>query len=88
MTQYAFGVGALIALRTDTATATPAQFGTLQEVQLDMSFTVKELTGQFQAPAALARGGLKITGKAKAARVSRRTSTTSSSARRSPPATR
>ncbi len=70
MTQYAFGVGALIALRTDTATATPAQFGTLQEVQLDLSFTVKELTGQFQAPAALARGGLKITGKAKAARVS------------------
>jgi len=70
MTQYAFGVGALIALRTDTATASPAQFGTLQEVQLDMSFTVKELTGQFQAPAALARGGLKITGKAKAARVS------------------
>jgi hypothetical protein len=70
MTQYAFGVGALIALRTDTATATPAQFGTLQEVQLDMSFTVKELTGQFQAPAALARGGLKITGKAKAARIS------------------
>ena len=70
MTQYAFGVGALIALRTDTATATPAQFGTLQEVQLDLSFTIKELTGQFQAPAALARGGMKITGKAKAARIS------------------
>jgi hypothetical protein len=70
MTQYAFGVGALIALRTDTAIATPAQFGTLQEVQLDLSFTIKELTGQFQAPAALARGGLKITGKAKAARIS------------------
>jgi hypothetical protein len=69
MTQYAFGVGALIALRTDTASATPAQFGTLQEVQLDMSFTIKELTGQFQAPAALARSGLKITGKAKAARI-------------------
>jgi hypothetical protein len=62
MTQYAFGVGALIALRTDTAIATLAQFGTLQEVQLDLSFTIKELTGQFQAPAALARGGLKITG--------------------------
>ena len=70
MTQYAFGVGALIALRTDTPVATPAQFGTLQEVQLDLSFTIKELTGQFQAPAALARGGLKITGKAKAARIS------------------
>ena len=60
----------MIALRTDTAIATPAQFGTLQEVQLDLSFTVKELTGQFQAPAALARGGMKITGKAKAARIS------------------
>jgi hypothetical protein len=69
MTQYAFGVGALVALRTDIATPTPAQFGTLQEVQLDISFTVKELTGQFQAPAALARGALKITGKAKAARI-------------------
>jgi hypothetical protein len=69
MTQYAFGIGALVALRTDTAIATPAQFGTLQDVQLDMSFTIKELTGQFQAAAALARGALKITGKAKAARI-------------------
>jgi hypothetical protein len=69
MTQYAFGVGALIALRTDIANPAPAQFGTLQEVQLDISFTVKELMGQFQAPAALARGALKITGKAKAARI-------------------
>ena len=69
MTQYAFGLGALIGLRTDITNAAPAQFGTLQEVQLDMSFTIKELTGQYQAPAALARGGLKITGKAKAARI-------------------
>jgi hypothetical protein len=69
MTQYAFGIGALIAERTDVANAPPAQFGTLQEVQLDLSFTIKELVGQFQAPAALARGGLKITGKAKAARI-------------------
>jgi hypothetical protein len=69
MTQYAFGVGALIGLRTDAVNATPAQFGTLQQVQLDMSFTIKELMGQFQAPAALARGALKITGKAKAARI-------------------
>jgi hypothetical protein len=69
MTQYSFGIGALIALRTDIALAQPAQFGTLQEVQLDLSYTIKELTGQFQAPAALARGGLKITGKAKAARI-------------------
>lgn len=69
MTQYAFGLGALIGLRTDITDAAPAQFGTLQEVQLDMSFAIKELTGQYQAPAALARGGLKITGKAKAARI-------------------
>lgn len=69
MTQYSFGIGALIALRTDSAVPAPAQFGTLQEVQLDLSYTVKELMGQFQAPAALARGALKITGKAKAARI-------------------
>jgi len=69
MTQYSFGIGALIALRTDTTLAAPAQFGTLQEVQLDISYAIKELTGQFQAPAALARGALKITGKAKAARI-------------------
>jgi hypothetical protein len=69
MTQYAFGVGALVALRTDVANAPPAQFGTLQEVQLDLSYGVKELTGQFQAPAAIARGPLKITGKAKAAQI-------------------
>jgi hypothetical protein len=69
MTQYAFGVGALVALRTDVANAPPASFGTLQEVQLDISYTIKELTGQFQAPVALARGPLKITGKAKSARI-------------------
>jgi hypothetical protein len=69
MTQYAFGVGALIALRTDIQSATPAQFGTLQDLQIDLSFTVKELMGQFQAPAALARSAMKITGKAKAARI-------------------
>jgi hypothetical protein len=69
MTQYSFGIGALVALRTDVANAPPAQFGTLQEVQLDLSYSVKELSGQFQAPVALARGPLKITGKAKAARI-------------------
>ena len=70
MTQYAFGIGALVALRTDIANPTPAQFGTLQEASVDLSFTIKELTGQYQAPAALARAGLKITGKAKAAKIS------------------
>lgn len=69
MTQYAFGIGALIALRSDISGAAPAQFGTLQEVQLDISFTMKELLGQYQAPAALARGPLKLVGKAKAARI-------------------
>jgi hypothetical protein len=69
MTQYAFGIGALIARRTDITNPTPSQFGTLSEASLDLSFSIKELTGQFQAPAALARSGLKITGKAKAARL-------------------
>ena len=69
MAEYAFGIGGLIARRTDVTAPTPVQFGVLQEVSLDLSFTIKELTGQYQAPAALARGGLKITGKAKAARI-------------------
>lgn len=67
MTQYSFGIGACIAKRTDLAVLNSYEFGTLQEVSVDISFTIKELMGQFQAPAALARGGMKITGKSKAA---------------------
>jgi hypothetical protein len=69
MTEYAFGSGTLVGVRTDIANATPAIFGVLQEIQVDFDFTTKDLTGQYQAPVAIARSNLKITGKAKLARI-------------------
>lgn len=70
--QYGFGIGGLYAVRTDIANPTPVRFGTVQDVTVDMSFTVKELVGQYQAPVAVARAGLKITGKAKIAKMNAR----------------
>jgi hypothetical protein len=69
MTEYAFGSGTLIGVRTDITNATPSIFGVLQEIQVDFDFTTKDLTGQYQAPVAIARSNLKITGKAKLARI-------------------
>ncbi len=70
--QYNFGAGTLFLVRTDIAVPTPVRIGTLQNVTIDMSFTVKELYGQYQAPVAVARGQQKITGKAKIANFSAR----------------
>lgn len=70
MTQYAFAAGYLFGLRTDLANATPVRFGALQDVQLDISYTLKELYGQSSFPLALARGQGKIQGKAKFAQLS------------------
>jgi hypothetical protein len=67
---FAFGSGVLIGTRTDIANATPINFGLVQEVTIDETATIKELYGQFQRPVAIARGGIKTTGKAKVARVS------------------
>jgi hypothetical protein len=67
---FSFGSGVLIGTRTDIANATPINFGLVQEVQLDLQFTSKELYGQYQFPVAIARGQGKATGKAKMARVS------------------
>src|SRR3954447_23525513 len=69
MTAYAFGSGTLIGVRTDLANQTPAVFGVVQDVQIDFSFSLKELVGQYQAPVAIGRGAMKITGKAKLARI-------------------
>jgi len=63
---YSFGAGVLFGTNT-AANSTPQNFGTLQECSLDFSFTVKELTGSYQFPVAVARGVGKIAGKAKAA---------------------
>lgn len=48
---------------------TPIKFGTLQSVDLDISYEIKELYGQKNFPEAIARGKGKITGKAKFGRI-------------------
>jgi hypothetical protein len=67
---FSFGSGVLLGTRTDVANATPVNFGLVQEVQLDLQFTAKELYGQYQFPVAIARGQGKASGKAKMAQVS------------------
>src|ERR1700744_4204547 len=67
---FSFGSGVLLGPRPDVANATPVNFGLVQEVQLDLQFTAKELYGQFQFPVAIARGQGKATGKAKMAQIS------------------
>ena len=67
-TSVAFGSGVLIATPS-SANATPVQFGALQDVSLDFSFSSKQLFGQYQFPIAFARGEGKIAGKAKFANI-------------------
>jgi hypothetical protein len=66
MGQFVFGSGSVLAIPASSS-ATPTQFGTLQDVSIDFAFTNKELTGQYQFPVAVGRGPAKVTGKAKAA---------------------
>jgi hypothetical protein len=72
MPVYQFGSGVLFATPIAgnlAANATPMQFGTLQDVSLDISFDTKELYGLYQFPDLIARGKGKITGKAKFAKI-------------------
>src|ERR1700732_2320954 len=69
---YSFGSGVLLGTRTDIANATPVNFGLVQDVTIDETATIKELTGQFQRPVAIARGTIKTHGQAKVARISGR----------------
>lgn len=69
MTAYAFGTGTLIAKRTDTANTPPFLFGVLQDVTLDFDQKLESLVGQSKVAVALGDGELKITGKAKFARM-------------------
>jgi hypothetical protein len=73
MAQLSFGSGNVFAVPVSGLTdMTPVQFGTLQDVSLDFSFTMKDLMGQYQFPVATARSAGKITGKAKYANFSAR----------------
>src|SRR6185437_3547873 len=67
---FEFGSGVLLGVRTDIANATLVNFGLIQECQLDLSFTTKELYGQYQFPVAIGRGQGKLTGNAKMAQIS------------------
>lgn len=58
--EFGFGAGALWATRTDIATATPRNFGTLQDVQVAFEGDIKPLYGSFSYAIALARGKTKI----------------------------
>lgn len=74
MTNFAvnFSSGTLVAVRTDATLApypTPVKFGVLQEGSVEFSGTNKELYGQYQFPQDVARGPVKVAGKAKSAQL-------------------
>jgi hypothetical protein len=76
--QYQFGTGTLWAAATmdalgnTIANPTPAKFGTLGDVGIDMSRDIKELYGQLALPVALGGGKMKIEIKAKFAQIAGR----------------
>ncbi len=72
--QYSFGSGNLFTVPS-TQTVTPVRFGVLQNVNLDISYDVKELYGQKQFPYYVGRGKAKVTGKAAFAEISGNTLT-------------
>lgn len=69
MTQYSFGTGTLILRRTDVSNAQPALLGTLQDNSIDFDRKIEILLGQYNTAVAVGGGELKITGKAKFARL-------------------
>ena len=69
MSQYNFGAGNFFAVPSG-ANPTPVRCGTLQEVTIDFSASLKALVGQYQYAAAVGRGQVKVTGKAKFANIS------------------
>lgn len=68
--QYNFGTGQVFAIPSGQTYPMPMQFGVLQDISIDFDATVKELVGQSQFAVALARGEIKVSGKAKFARFS------------------
>lgn len=69
MTAINFGVGTMIGRRTDIQNPTPSFFGILQDCEIDFDQTLKELIGQYRVAVDIAFANLKITGKAKLARI-------------------
>jgi len=69
MTQVNFGSGTVIGRRTDISNPTPAFFGILQDIELSFDQTLKELMGQYKMAVDIAPANLKVSGKAKFARI-------------------
>lgn len=69
MTDINFGVGTIIGRRTDISNPTPAFMGIMQDIEIDFDQTLKELMGQYKMPVDIAPANLKVTGKAKFARI-------------------
>jgi hypothetical protein len=69
MVAYNFGVGNWFCKRTDAANQTVTLLGVLQDMELDIDRTMKELIGQYALPVDVAQAQMKITGKAKYAQV-------------------
>lgn len=67
--QLNFGVGTAIGKRTDVVNAKPSFIGVLQDLEIDIDVTLKELTGAFKMPVDVAPSSMKVTGKAKFARI-------------------
>lgn len=64
-----FGVPLTDVTGAAIASPTPVQFGTLQDISVDISFELKQLYGSYQFPIAQGRGKGKIEGKAKNAEI-------------------
>jgi hypothetical protein len=67
--QLNFGVGTAIGKRTDIVNAKPSFLGVLQDLEIDIDVTLKELTGAYKMPIDVAPSTMKVTGKAKFARI-------------------
>lgn len=68
--QFGFGSGLLYAQRTDISGQGTLRFGAFQDLSLDFTGDTKELFGQNQFALDVARGKVKIQGKAKFAQIS------------------
>ncbi len=69
MTAYNFGIGSVIGRRTDVTGQPPSFFGTIQDISIDIDQTLVELYGQLKMPVDVAPSKMKISGKAKFARI-------------------
>jgi hypothetical protein len=69
MPQYNFGLGSITFIPAG-ANPTPTMIGVLSDVSIDVAYELKELRGSMQVAVDVARGPLKITGKAKNSAIS------------------